>query len=286
MCGRYALFTPPERLRALFALTRLPPPEDAANDLRPRYNIAPTQRIAIVRALRPSDDHPSGGRELALVRWGLVPYWAKDPAASDLPQMINARAETAAERPAFREALARRRCLIPADGFYEWKAGEDTGSPRRRTPKTPMFVRPRGAAGKPADVFALAGIWERWRPKDGGPGDMIESCTILTVAPNPLMASIHDRMPAIIAPADYDLWLDRDAGIDRVGPLLRPYPEKQMEVYAVSRLVNTPAHDAPDCIEPVEAAPQPPAPARPRRSSTPTLWGEDAAADRPGEDVA
>jgi putative SOS response-associated peptidase YedK len=262
MCGRYALFTSPERLRALFALTRLPPPEEAADDLRPRYNIAPTQRIAIVRALAPSADEPRGGRELALVRWGLVPSWAADPQGADLPQMINARAETAASRPAFREAFAHRRCLVPADGFYEWKAAENAAGTRRRTPKTPMFVRPRG--GSQRGVFALAGLWERWIPRGGGPADAVESCTILTVAPNPLLAAIHDRMPAIIAPEDYDRWLDPAAGAEDVQPLLGPYPAEHMEAYPVSRAVNTPAHDAPDCIEPASASPPRQTPPRPR----------------------
>jgi putative SOS response-associated peptidase YedK len=278
MCGRYALFTPPERLRALFALTRLTAPDAAAEaDLRPRYNIAPTQRVAIVRAMRSSEQPVGGGgggggRELALVRWGLVPYWAKDPEARDLPQMINARAETAAKRPAFREALTRRRCLVPADGFYEWKAGEGKG--RGRTAKAPMFVRPSGGG-----VFGLAGVWERWRPHGGGEGqggEPVESCTILTVAPNPLLAGIHDRMPAIVPPADYSRWLDRATPPDEALGLLGPYAEDRMEVYPVSRLVNTPANDSPELIEPAGVGGTAAAPERP---SHPTLWGGD---DRTG----
>ncbi len=221
MCGRFALFTPEEILAAMFGVEedRFPPAS---------YNIAPSRDVAAVRAA------PEGaaGRELALLRWGLIPSWAKDPAMGD--RMINARAETASAKPAFRSAFRRRRCLLPADGFYEWqKAG---------TRKQPYFVRM--ADGKP---FALAGLWERWE----GPGGPIASCTILTTDANALLAPIHDRMPVIVAPADFERWLDpgRQDPVDLM-PLARPYPADAMVAFPVRTLVNSPATDDPRCIEP------------------------------------
>ncbi len=191
-----------------------------------RYNIAPTQDVAVV----PND----GEKRVQFFRWGLVPFWAKDPAIGN--RLINARAETAAEKPAFRAAYQRRRCLILADGFYEWRS-----EPEQRA-KTPMYVRL--ASGAP---FAFAGLWEVWRPDD----TPLYTCTILTTEPNKLMAPIHNRMPVILPPAAYDRWLDvaeqRKGAMD---DLLRPYPAEEMIAYPVSRLVNSPANDSPACIVP------------------------------------
>ncbi len=221
MCGRFALFSPEEILAAMFGVEgdRFPPAS---------YNIAPSRDVAAVRAA------PEGAarRELALLRWGLIPSWAKDPAMGD--RMINARAETASAKPAFRSAFRRRRCLLPADGFYEWqKAG---------TRKQPYFVRM--ADGKP---FALGGLWERW----DGPDGPIASCTILTTDVNALLAPIHDRMPVIVAAADFERWLDpgRQDPADLM-PLARPYPADAMVAFPVRTLVNSPATDDPRCIEP------------------------------------
>ena len=223
MCGRYTLKTPPAELAELFGLGDPPA-------LAPRYNIAPTQPVPAVRS------SAGDGREWALLRWGLVPGWADDPSVGN--RMINARAETVAAKAAFRNALKNRRCLVAADGFYEWK--------REGRQKQPFHIRLRG--GGP---FAFAGLWERWT-KGGEP---LESCTFLTTGPNELMQPLHDRMPVIIAPEDFDLWLDpavRDA--EALAHLLRPFPAERMEAFPVSKHVNSPTRDDPAC-----AAPLPPA---------------------------
>ena len=214
-----------ELLVELFGLT------GAVPTLEPHYNIAPTQMAPVVRAT-------PEGRRLDLFRWGLIPSWACDQAVG--ARMINARSETAAEKPAFGEALARRRCLVPADGFFEW---QKVGRARQ-----PYFIRRRDGA-----PCALAGLWERWSasPADG----TIESFTVLTTTPNALVEPLHDRMPVIIEPADFARWLDldqRDPATLR--SLLRPLPAERMEAHPVSRRVNSPANDDPSCIEPVSPA--------------------------------
>jgi len=229
MCGRFTLIDPEQALTVQFNLPGTP-------GLKPRYNIAPTQPVVAVRLA------PDGGdREATLLTWGLVPFWARDPAIG--ARMINARAETVAEKPAFRAAFRRRRCLIVADGFYEWqKPAGGRGS------KQPYYVRLR--EGRP---FAFAGLWEHW---EGTDGSAIESCTLLTTEPNDLLQAVHNRMPVILSPQDYDLWLDTTVqGSDPLGPLLRPYPAEEMEAYAVSRLVNSPQNDDPRCIEPLPQQP-------------------------------
>ena len=228
MCGRFTLSDPDaDRLAAQFDL---PAPPAA---LRPRYNIAPTQEIAAVRLTA-----GGAGRELALLRWGLIPAWARDPGIG--VRLINARAETAAEKPSFRAAFRRRRCLIVADGFYEWQ--------KRPGGKRPYYVRLRGGR-----LFAFAGLWERWTGPDGG---VIESCTLLTTTPNALLRPIHNRMPVILHPDDYALWLDPTVDDRRrLQPLLRPYPAAEMEAYPVSRRVNAPRYDDPRCIEPLASGP-------------------------------
>jgi putative SOS response-associated peptidase YedK len=220
MCGRYTLSAPGDVIAESFDLSEVP-------DLPPRYNIAPTQEVAAIRA-----EGAGKERRLVVLRWGLVPRWAADPSIGN--RMINARAETVAEKPAFRSAFKRQRCLVLADGYYEWKKAEDGG-------KQPYFLRLEG--GEP---FAFAGLWERW-DKEGAP---IESCTLLTTEPNELSGTIHNRMPVILARRDHGLWLDPavdDAG--RLLPLLAPYTSGPMEAWPVSRFVNSPANDSPRCIE-------------------------------------
>ena len=228
MCGRFALNTPPKYLAEQFRL-------DEIADLSPRYNIAPTQDVAVVLAAPESK-----ARKLVLMKWGLIPRWAKDTAMAS--KMINARAETAHEKPTFKPALKHRRCLIPADGFYEWK--KNGGG------KQPFFIRL-----KEEKPFAFAGLWDRWEGQIGDEESTIESCTILTTSANDLMKPLHDRMPVILDPRDYDLWLDpavEDA--DKVRPLLVPYPPALMTSFPVSTHVNSPRYDDPLCIAPAETS--------------------------------
>ena len=224
MCGRYSITTPVEALSRLFRFSGPLP------NLRPRYNVSPTQQVPIVR-WAPAD----GQRELAQVRWGLIPFWAKD--AKIGYSLINARAEGIAEKPSFREAFKRgRRCLIAADGFYEWEKRGATKQPWRITL----------ADGGP---FAFAGLWERWeKAPDGVP---IESCTIITTAANQLLRPLHDRMPVILAHDDYAAWLGEDAA-RAVAELLQPYPSEEMRAYCVSTAVNSVRNDGPECVEAVE----------------------------------
>jgi len=229
MCGRYVLTTPGEVLAQIFEVP-LAAALTAVGKIVPRYNIAPSQRVPIVRRTA------EGPRELALATWGLVPHWAKDPAIGS--RMINARAETAAEKPSFRDALRRRRCLIPADGFYEWK--------KLGKGKQPWFLRMRD--GRP---FAFAGLWSQWRNPDGGA--TLDSCAILTTTPNDLVATLHDRMPVILSPAYQARWLDAEANVSTFTELFAPFPAEQMEALAVNRRVNSPTHDAPDNLEPIVA---------------------------------
>ncbi len=228
MCGRYGLFTTPEELSRIFRL----PPEEVRRifERRPRYNVAPTDRVAAVRSRRDGE-----AREPVLLHWGLIPSWADDPRMG--ARMINARAETLAQKPSFRDAFRTRRCLVLADGFYEWQ-------PRGKR-KQPFFVRM-----KDRQPFGFAGLWERWEDQRYGP---IESCTIITTTPNELVRPLHNRMPAVIGPADHDRWLDpsvRDG--QELRPLLQPLPSELMEAYPVSTLVNHTANDVPACVEPVE----------------------------------
>jgi putative SOS response-associated peptidase YedK len=219
MCGRYSITTPVEGLRRLFRFVGPIP------NLPPRYNVAPTQQVPIVR-LAGND----GAREIAQVRWGLIPFWAKDAAIGS--KMINARAEGIAEKPAFRAALKSRRCLVLADGFYEWQA-----TPGRKVPWRITL--------KDGEPFAFAGLWERWeKAPDGVP---VESCTIVTTSANPLLRPLHDRMPVILATDDYPAWLGEDAA-RAVTELLRPYPSGAMRAYRVSTAVNSVRNDGPECI--------------------------------------
>lgn len=201
---------------------------DAPPVLPPRYNIAPTQPVPVVRVGR------EGRRELVHLRWGLVPYWAKDPAMGN--RLINGRAETAAVRAAFRDPFRFRRCLVAADGFYEWQ--------RTASGKRPYLVRLRDGA-----AFGFAGVWDRWRGPDGA---ALESCAILTTDANDLIRPIHDRMPAIVPRNAHEAWLEpsrRDPA--EVAPLLRPLPSEAMTAYQVGTYVNSPDHDDPECVTPV-----------------------------------
>lgn len=222
MCGRYTQTKSGEAIARTFSLSTTPDPQ-------PRYNIAPTQAVGAIA-------QPNETREYKTFQWGLVPSWAKDPSIGN--RMINARAETAAEKPSFRAPFKRRRCLVLADGFYEWqKAGKQ---------KQPYYIQVGDR-----DLFGFAGLWEKW---ESGDGSYLETCTILTTEPNDLMQSIHNRMPVIIHPEDYDLWLDPDIQDGRhVQHLLRPYEEDAMALYPVSKTVNNPRNETSECIEPAEA---------------------------------
>jgi putative SOS response-associated peptidase YedK len=225
MCGRFTLRAPASVVAEQFALFDVEP-------FAPRFNIAPSQSVAVVRCVA----EPAGvRRELALLRWGLVPSWADDPAIGN--RLINARSETAAEKPAFRAAFRRRRCLVVADGFYEWQ--------KVNSHKQPYFIRFRD--DRP---FAIAGLWESW---EGVDHSAVESCVLLTTGPNELMRPIHDRMPVILPRETHDLWLD--PGVEdspRLVPLLVPYPAEPMAAYPIGTLVNNPRHDDPRCIEQIE----------------------------------
>ena len=217
MCGRYTLAAPVNELVEQFDIDEYP------SSITTSYNIAPTQEVAAVIA----EDEK---RKLEMLRWGLVPAWADDPSIGN--RMINARSETVAEKPSFRKAFKDRRCLVLSDGFYEW----------RRTPdgKQPYYIHMKD--GSP---FAFAGLWESWRD-----AQEIRSCTIITTEANELVGDIHNRMPVILAPEDYSLWLDPDfREREALTSLLRPYPNDAMEAYPVSRRVNSPSNNAPGCIE-------------------------------------
>ena len=236
MCGRYTQTKSGEAIAATFHLSHTPDPA-------PRYNIAPTQPVsAIASAL----EHTSIERQYRIFQWGLIPSWAKDPTIGN--RMINARAETAAEKPSFRTAFKRRRCLIVADGFYEWKKPVADTSVKKATKgkKQPYYIQMTDQS-----LFAMAGLWESW---ESGDGSYIESCTILTTEPNGLMQSIHNRMPVILHAEDYDLWLDpKQQARDRLQPLLRPYEDDDMQAYPVSTTVNSPRNETATCVEPLSA---------------------------------
>ena len=226
MCGRFTLRTDPETLTETFPGFTTPAPDE----MTPRYNIAPSQAIAVV---------PNNGENsVEFFQWGLIPSWAKDPKIGN--RMINARSETLAEKPSFRTPYKRRRCLILSDGFYEWRSEPESKS------KTPIYIRLKSE--KP---FAFAGLWEAWYPRPDD--EPLHSCTIITTSPNALMESIHRRMPVILEPDAYDLWLDpSEQSPKQLDGLLKPYPAEEMMAYPVSRLVNRPSNDSPDCIAPAD----------------------------------
>ena len=220
MCGRFALVATGEEVAAHFQLDEVP-------FVVPRYNVAPTQPVADIRL------DLKGQRQFTFFQWGLIPSWAKDPGMG--AKMINARAETAAEKPAFRAAFKRRRCLIPATGFYEW---QQAGSR-----KQPMHIHAPGGG-----LLSMAGLWEIWHAPDGGE---LETCTILTTTPNTLMEPIHNRMPVILDPADYSMWLDPETAPDQLNHLLRPFDPARLAAFPVSTAVNRPQNDTAECIAPL-----------------------------------
>lgn len=220
MCGRYAFYSPAEAVRRTFALDELP-------GLTPRYNIAPTQSVPVVRVVE------GGRRALAMLHWGLVPKWAKERAIGN--RMINARAETIAEKPAYREAFRKRRCLVAADGWYEWQPAPGG--------KKPWFIRLREER-----PFAFAGLWERW--KDPADGTLLESCTIVTTEASSSIRKIHDRMPVVLPDGEWERWMDpaySDAAM--LAADLGPYDPKALVFWPVSRLVNAPKNEGARLIE-------------------------------------
>jgi len=222
MCGRFTLFEPDKVLAREFGVADLP-------SLTARYNIAPSQPVAAVRAAA-----AGSGREFAFLRWGLIPSWAKDPSIGE--RLINARAETAREKPSFRNAFRKRRCLIPASGFYEWR--------RQERGKQPYYVRMRDGR-----LFAFAALWDRWESPDG---DAVETCAILTTAANAVLAPIHDRMPVILPPGEYARWLDPSLReTESLASLLVPFPPDGMVSFPVSTRVNSPAADDEGCVAPL-----------------------------------
>lgn len=219
MCGRYVITSPAEAIRDLFEIANLP-------DLEPHYNVAPTQMVPAIRL------NPDGSaREFVPLRWGLIPHWAKDRGIGN--KLINARAESVAEKPSFRDSFRRRRCLLIADGFYEWK--------KAGTRKQPYFIRLRG--GGP---IGFAGLWSTWQPENSEP---VESCTILTTEANALCATIHDRMPVIVRPDSFGDWLDPES--NRGAALLRPYDSDGMESWPVSPLIGSPKNNHAALIAPL-----------------------------------
>jgi putative SOS response-associated peptidase YedK len=247
MCGRYTSTSTATELAATFAVEEI-----RSEQLPIRYNVAPTQPVYAIADGRPPGPGKSGPRQLGTFRWGLVPSWAKSVAVG--AGMINARAEGIASKPAYRNALIRRRCLIPADAFYEWQVapaaqptldglavGEVGGA------KRPFAIRPRG--GRP---MGFAGLWELWRPPDE-PDELLRTCTIITTEANSLLAPIHHRMPVVLDPTNWDTWLDRsNQDVDRLLDLLVPAPASGFLVYPVSTRVNKVANDDPSLLDPVD----------------------------------
>jgi putative SOS response-associated peptidase YedK len=221
MCGRFTQRAPAERVKKEFQLEEAP-------SIEARYNIAPTQSVLAIR-------HSPDGREVVMLKWGLIPAWAKD--ASIGAKLINARSETVDEKPSFREAFKRRRCIIPADGFYEWQ--------RTGGKKQPFYFR-----FKDDRLFGFAGLWDKWRNADG---ESIETCSILTTEANAILSKVHDRMPVILDPEAYDLWLDEDVRKqDLRKELLCPFAASEMTSYPVSMAINSPQHQGEQLVQPIE----------------------------------
>lgn len=242
MCGRFTLQTPTPELVELFEIDHV-----RAALSGPRFNVAPTEAVPVVRR------RPEGGRELATLRWGLIPSWTRD--ARELPTLINARSETLDSRPAFESPTRTRRCLVLADGFFEWR----TEAGRRQA----YLVRLRG--GGP---FAFAGLWDRW---SGDPGGAVESCTIVTTEANDLLRPVHDRMPVILGPADVPHWLDPEIRLyAELAPLLEPLPSDAVELTPVGPRVNRIANDDAECLDPIGPT-----------IGSPSEWAERSAAVSP-----
>ena len=233
MCGRYCITTAPEAIRALFRYPERP-------NFPPRYNVAPTQPVPVMRIVE-------GGRHFALMRWGLIPAWVKDPKGFAL--LINARGETLYDKPAFKNAIRRRRCLLPADGFYEWKV---EGGRRRA-------FHARRPGGGP---LAFAGLWETWI---GPNGEEMDTAAIVTTQSNKEMGAVHHRAPVIVPPEQFNLWLSSEADTRFAAELIKPAPDGSMEVYEVSPAVNKAVNDTPDLVEPYTPPPEAEQPPRARR---------------------
>jgi putative SOS response-associated peptidase YedK len=223
MCGRYTLRHQPGQIAERFDVDST---EEFDDSIEPRYNIAPTQMVPVIRQME--------SRELVNCKWGLIPFWAKDPSLGN--KLINAKAETLAEKPSFKHALTRRRCLIPADGFYEWQK-------RGKAPSQPIYVRRQDKG-----LFAFAGLWEEWKAPDG---KRLQTFTIITTEPNELISQFHHRMAVILKPDEEAVWLDLKNKPEDVLPLLRPYDLEDLEAFPVSRAVNSPSVDHASLIEPL-----------------------------------
>jgi putative SOS response-associated peptidase YedK len=230
MCGRYAFFTPVEAIVRLFQVR-----EQHAAEVAPRYNVAPTQEAPIVRlsAFLDEDESHVPVRELAWARWGLVPFWARERSIGN--RMINARGETVAAKPAFRAPFRKRRCIVPADGFYEWQ--------KTASGKQPWYIR--AASGRP---LAFAGLWELWDPPEGGAP--LASFAIVTTSASSFMRPLHDRMPVVLDAEGVDAWLDPGAPPGELQRLLAPAPEDALEAWPVSRRVNSPFNEDPSLVAP------------------------------------
>jgi putative SOS response-associated peptidase YedK len=222
MCGRFTLQIPPELLAEIFRLSDIPV-------FPARYNIAPSQKLAVIRQIG------DGQNRLDFMRWGLIPSWAEDQAIGY--KLINARAETVHEKHSFRHAIRYRRCLIPASGFFVWL--------EEGKAKKPLYVHMKD--GSP---MVFAGLWESWKSPEK---EVVESCTILTTASNSLIAPLHERMPVILHQQEFNLWLDRETtDPEKLKPLYQPYPADLMEMWPVSSMVNSPRNDSPECITPTD----------------------------------
>lgn len=232
MCGRFVSSTPVSKLVEQFLVD-----EVKVDEHEPSWNVAPTNEILAVAASK------EGARRLGTFKWGLVPSWAKDPSIGN--RMINLRAETVSEKPSFKRTLAKHRCIIPVDGFYEWK---HMGKGRK---KQPFFIRSRDGT-----VLALAGLWEAWKEKDKDgdeDDDWLRTCTIITTTPNKLLAPIHDRMPVVLPPDAWDTWLDRDnSDVDALAALLQPVPDDLLELYPVGTDVNSVRNNGEQLVAPLE----------------------------------
>jgi len=235
VCGRFVAATPPAALAETFEVDEVKLADDAAaGEGGPNYNVAPTNDVVAVAVSK------DGHRQLGTFHWGLVPSWAKDPAIGN--RMINLRDDTVKDKPSFRRTLTKRRCIIPADGFYEWK---DMGKGRK---KQPFFIRAR--SGEP---LALAGLWEVWKDAEQQDAEWLRSCTIITTEPNALLKSIHNRMPVVLPPEAWDTWLDpanNDAEV--LAKLLVPAPDDLLELYPVSTEVNSVQNNGPQLVIPLE----------------------------------
>lgn len=255
MCGRYVIISTPAAIRKLFGYAEQP-------NFPPRYNVAPTQPIPIVQLV-------DGKRSFALMRWGFLPSWVEDP--KNFPLLINARGESVLHKPAFRNAMRRRRCLVPADGFYEWQAGSAAA-------KRPYFVRARRGADGAAPPLAFAGLWETWT---GPNGEELDTAAIVTTDANRTLSALHSRMPVFIAPHDFDRWLDCDAvPAEEAATLIKPADETLLEAYPISSAVNRVANDSEALIAPLspqaaaeQAAAPPTKPGKIKKSNDqPTLF--------------